>query len=455
MLRLLVIDDESAICRTLKLHFERRGFAVDTAQSADEGLAKLSSDPADVVISDIRMPGRDGLSLLHEIRRRLPQVPVIMITAFHDLDSTVAAMHGGAVDYVPKPIDLEELETAIDHAVRTHDATASDALVLESSDATGTIVGRSRAMKEVFKSIGMVSQSRVTVLILGESGTGKELVARAIHKASGDADRPFVAVNCAALVETLLESELFGHERGAFTGAVAARKGKVELAGEGTLFLDEVGELSPHMQGKLLRLLEEREYTPVGGDRTLVSRARFVAATNVDLGERVASGRFREDLYYRLNVVRIALPPLRERREDIPLLVEHLLAKINRDIRKGVRRVPADVMAALTAFDWPGNVRQLENTLMRAVVMAQGDALAMAHLSGDVGEALDPEVGANATADTGRTAEERSLKEVERAHIERVLAHTGWHKGRACEILGISRPRLERRIAEYGLTSDE
>ncbi len=456
MPRVLVIDDEQASCRTLKLHFTQRGFEVETALSAGEGLERLAARCADVVISDIRMPDRDGLSLLQEIGERYPDLPVIMITAFQDLDSTVAAMHGGAVDYVPKPIELEELDAAVDRAMSLRAEEGGDGLVLDSGAAAGTIIGRSRAMKEVFKSIGMVSQSRVTVLILGESGTGKELVARAIHQASPDAAQPFVAVNCAALPETLLESELFGHERGAFTGAVSAREGKVALAGEGTLFLDEVSELSPRMQGKLLRLLEEREYSPVGGTAAKISKARFITATNVDLAQRAKQGEFREDLYYRLNVVSIQIPPLRERREDIPLLVEHLLKKINREIYKGIRRVPSHVMEALVAYAWPGNVRELENVLMKTVVLAQGDVLNMADLPEEIaGEGAAGAPGRAARDPAAQSALQASLKEVERDHIKRVLAKTGWHKGRACRILGISRPRLERRIREYDLRPDE
>ena len=444
MPKLLIIDDDAASCRTLKLHFGQRGFEVDTAGNADEGLSRLLDAPADVVVSDIRMPGRSGLELLVDIRERLPDMPVIMITAFQDLDSTVAAMHGGAVDYVPKPIDIDELDTAVDKALSMQAEDSADVLIIDSAEAGGTIVGRSREMKEVFKSIGMVSQSRVTVLVLGESGTGKELVARAVHKASPDTAAPFIAVNCAALVETLLESEMFGHERGAFTGAVSARKGKVEMAGAGTLFLDEIGELSPRMQGKLLRLLEEREYSPVGNSKTLHSEARFIAATNVNLEARVKEGAFREDLYYRLNVVNIALPALRERPSDIAPLVEHLLKRINREVRKGIRCVASEVMDALMVFDWPGNVRQLENVLMKAVVMAQGDTLTLSD--------LPPELAAGHTNGNGAVETgPKSLKDMERRHIEEVLAGTGWHKGRACEILGISRPRLERRLREFNI----
>ncbi len=447
MPKLLIIDDDDASCRTLKLHFGRRGFEVETVGDANSGMSHLLANRVDAVVSDIRMPGRSGLELLTDIRERFPEMPVVMITAFQDLDSTVAAMHGGAVDYVPKPIDIDELDAAVDKALRIRAEDTADGLVIDSGETDGTIVGRSRAMKEVFKAIGMVSQSRVTVLVLGESGTGKELVARAIHRASPDAAAPFIAVNCAALVETLLESEMFGHERGAFTGAVSARKGKVELAGAGTLFLDEIGELSPRMQGKLLRLLEEREYSPVGSAATKRSDARFIAATNLDLAKRVTENAFREDLYYRLNVVNITLPPLRERLDDIGPLVEHLLQRINREVRKGIRRVTSEVMDALIAYDWPGNVRQLENVLMKAVVMAQGDTLTLADLPVEIA----PLGESRERADTADAPGHLSLKDIERRHIEEVLASTGWHKGRACEILGISRPRLERRLREFNI----
>ncbi len=450
MLRMLIVDDEQASARTLKLHFSER-FDVDTAGSADEGLEKLKQAGYDVMISDIRMPGRDGLSLLADVREHRPETPVIMITAFHDFESTVAAMHGGAVDYVHKPIDIEELESAVEKALALHGDGQSNALTIGEDEVRTSLVGHSKAIKEVFKSIGMVSQNRVTALILGESGTGKELVARAIHNTSHECNQPFVAINCAALVETLLESEMFGHEKGAFTGAVGSRKGKVELAGEGTLFLDEVAELSPRMQGKLLRLLEEREFHSVGGNATKVSEARFITATNADLAARVESGEFREDLFYRLNVVNIVLPPLRERTEDIPVLVEHLLKRINKDIHKGIRRVPGSVMAALTRYDWPGNVRELENVLMKAVVMAQGDALNIAHLPDEIvggGDIPAPLAGGERE---DQAASGKTLKDLEKNHIERVLTETGWHKGRACEILGISRPRLERRIKEFEL----
>jgi DNA-binding NtrC family response regulator len=460
MVRILVVDDDDNSSRTLKLYFDSQGYSVETTSNAADAFDAVNRDLPDVVISDISMPDEDGLSLLQRIRAVHPDVPVIMITAFQDMESTVAAMKGGAADYIHKPIDIEELDHAVEQAlanVRHHD---SDSLILDSSDATGTIVGRSRIMKEVFKAIGLVSQSQVTVLIMGESGTGKELVARAIHKASDDAGKPFVAVNCAALVETLLESEMFGHEKGAFTGAINLHKGKVELAGEGTLFLDEIGDLSPRLQSKLLRLLEEREYTPVGGSKTKISNARFVTATNADLEDKVSNGEFREDLYYRLNVFSIRLPALRDRREDIPILVEHLLKKMKTEVGREIRQVPNEVLETLSSHDWPGNIRQLENVLLKSAVSAQGNTLTMGYLPQEI---LDATNAGNMEctsvspthpkSPTGSDA--KSLKVMEREHIIQVLDSTGWHKGKTCEILGISRPKLERRIVEYGLLNGQ
>lgn len=449
MAHILIVDDDHAICKTLNLHFRQLGYQVSLANSAEEGASIAASSNVDAIISDIRLPGRDGISLLHEVKESRPALPVIMITAFHDLEMTVAAMQGGAADYVPKPIDLDELDAAVERVLSQEHVRDGDALVLGPPESSRSqIIGQSFAMKEVFKSIALVAQSRVTVLISGESGTGKELVARAIHNASAENQLPFVAINCAALVETLLESELFGHERGAFTGAVSAHKGKIEQVGEGTLFLDEIAELSPAMQGKLLRILEEREYTPLGGTQVKKSKARFITATNVNLKDRVDSGTFREDLFYRLNVVNIHLPPLRERRSDMPLLIDFLLRKINRDLKKNIRRVSGDVVACLTAYSWPGNVRQLNSVLMKAAVLESGDNLTIAH--------LPPEIACpcETAADTGEHDSRRpfsTLSELEKDYIGRVLNSTGWHKGKTCEILGISRPTLERRIHEFNL----
>lgn len=456
MAHILVVDDDTAICQTLRAHYQKKGYSVSTAHSAEDALGVLlHSRNIDAIISDIRLPGKSGLDLLSEVKGERSGLPVIMVTAFHDLEMTVAAMQRGASDYVPKPIDLSELDIAVERALLTKSALQTEhdkAVVIGAADTPRTqIIGQSFVMKELFKSIGLIAQSRVTALILGESGTGKELVARAVHNASAEKNLPFIAVNCAALVDSLLESELFGHERGAFTGAVNSHKGKIEQVGEGTLFLDEVAELSPLIQGKLLRVLEAREYCPVGGSQVRYSAARFIAATNVDLQARVASGDFREDLYYRLNVATIFLPALRDRREDIPLLVDFLIRKINKSLKKNIRQVSGEAMKCLLEYSWPGNVRQLENALMKAVVMERGDTL--------TADRFAPEIRENSSASTINQSqlpgELCSLRDVERDHIERVLIRTGWHKGKACEILGISRPTLERRIMEFALTAPD
>ncbi len=479
MAHILVIDDDEAIGKTLNLHLQQNNHRVSLSLDAEDGLHKVSAGDVDIVILDIRLPGRDGLSLLSDIRHLWPALPVIMITAFHDLETTVSAIQGGAADYVPKPIDLGELDAAITRLLPQHDK--QDGLLLSGSPepARNRIIGQSSAIKEVCKKIAFVSQSNVTVLILGESGTGKGLVARAIHEASAERKQPFIAVNCAALVETLLESELFGHERGAFTGAVNAHKGKIEQAGNGTLLLDEIAELSPAMQGKLLHVLQDREYSPVGGVQVLSTSTRFIAATNVNLWERVQSGRFREDLFYRLNVVLIELPPLRERSDDISLLVDFLLWRINRDLRKNIRRVTRDAMDCLQGYSWPGNVRELENVLMKAAVLERGDALTRHGLPAELKCACNPVaadrpllVAENLSSSGGQTNAEQNhaittkptavtpekacsefptLHEIERGYIVHALELTHWHKGKTCEMLGISRPKLERRIREFGL----
>lgn len=441
---LMVVDDEPSLLRSLALHFEERGFTVLAASSAEEAIGLgLLEEGTDLLISDVRMSGMNGLSLLDLLVKTRPNLPVIIMTAFYDMETTIAAMHGGAIEFMPKPVDIIRLDAAVDQALLR----GADFVEVSSGPPDSPLVGRSRAMAEIFRSVALVAQSRATVLITGESGTGKEVVARAIHGASAGRQNPFLAINCAALVETLLESELFGHVRGAFTGAVSAHVGKVEAAGEGSLFLDEIAELSLPMQGKLLRLLEAREYSPVGSTEIRRSRARFMAATNVDLAERVADGRFREDLYYRLNVVTVRMPPLRERRMDIPLLVDNLLRRVNSEAGRKILRISAGAMKALENHDWPGNVRELENVLTRAAVLARGDVITSVDLQEHpVAVALPGD-----ETEPSERPDSVSLKQVEREHIARVLAKTAWHKGRACEILGVSRSRLDRKLREYGL----
>src|ERR671924_54990 len=381
------------------MHLEERAFGVISAATGAEGFKLAEESSPSAIILDMRLPDASGIDLIPELKKRAAETPVLMITAHHDMATTILAMKAGAFDYIHKPIDIQALDVAIDRALEVRRLSrGTDFLDVAAARAVNIddIVGTSPAMQQLFKDVGRVAASRATVLIQGESGTGKELIARVIHSYSAGT-KPFIAINCSAIVETLLESELFGHEKGSFTGATAAKAGKFELAEDGSIFLDEIGELSQNLQAKLLRVLQERELERVGGVKRIPVRARILAATNRELAREVEAGRFREDLYQRLKVVTLAIPPLRERREDIPLLVEHLLAKINQRLHKNLRRVPRETLEKLMARLWPGNVRELENVLTRAAVLSQGDMLLEEHLV----EASRPPEPRSAGADGG------------------------------------------------------
>ena len=444
MTRVLVVDDDKSIRRSLEKFLGGEGYDVVAAADGKEALRMFAG--ADVVLLDLGLPGMDGFEVLTQLRAAPHPPPVVVITARDDMHSTVRAIQLGAYEYLVKPIDIDRLRLVVRRARESRDAErALGQFVARESESyqVGNIIGKSASIREVYKQIGAVSTSKASVLVLGESGTGKELVAKAIHYASADRDQPFVAINCTAFAPGVLESELFGHVKGAFTGAVCDKVGRFELAGGGTLFLDEIGELSLELQAKLLRVVQERTFERVGDGRPVPLRARVIAATHRDLAAMVERGEFREDLYYRLRVVELRLPPLRERAEDVPLLVDGLLSKINREVHKHVRAVPPETMAALVRYPWPGNVRELENALTRAVVLSQGEVLEARHL---------PIVG-GAPAKAAATGEPEmiSLREVERRHIERVLGAVAWNKRRACAVLEISRPTLDRKIDEYAL----
>ncbi len=440
--KVLVVDDDRSIRESLELYLEEEGFLVSLAHDAEQALAKATESRPDVVILDIRLGGDSGLDLLPVLQKSFPGVAVIMVTAFSDMETTVNAMKWGAVDYIQKPIDIEELRAAIDKAldaIRTRGR--SDSVTMRGGPLVARgLIGDSRGMREIYKRIGLASQSLATVLILGESGTGKELIAQAIHEHT-DSDAPFVAVNCSAIVGTLLESELFGHVRGAFTGAVSNAEGKFIAAGKGTIFLDEIGELSLTLQAKLLRVLQEREVVPVGGSSPKPMRARVIAATNRDVEVMLKQGELREDLYYRLKVVSFRVPPLRERPGDIPMLIEHLLRKTNQNLGRRVTVVPKRVMDRLISLPWRGNVRELENLLTSAVALSSGEVL---------DEALIPSPEA-VPESTSTDQPLRSLKEVERLAIAGAIRRIGTNKGRLCEALGISRPTLERKLGAHEL----
>jgi DNA-binding NtrC family response regulator len=437
--RILIVDDDEAIRTSTAESLVRHDREVRLADSASVALSGLDRWRPDVILCDVRMPGIDGLELLELLTERLPSADVIMMTAFDDMPTIVSAMRAGAVEFLVKPLDLHELRRTVDRLFDDR-ASRKSAEVPEVADAGSVdlLVGRDPRMIQVFKLIGQAASLRTTVLIRGESGTGKELVARAIHRNSEQSKDPFVPVNCAALPATLLESELFGHVRGSFTGATSDRRGRFAIAGKGTLFLDEIGDTSLEFQTKLLRVLQDREYQPVGSEKTERTEARVIAATHRSLESMVKSGLFREDLYYRLRIIEIELPPLRERTDDIPLLVRQLIARAGKALQSGPVSIHEDAMRLLVSHTWPGNVRELENCLIRAIVLATGGVIRPEHL-------------VFSSAQNSSASLLGSLDSAERDHISRVYAATGRQKTRTAEILGVSRPRLDRLLGKHGL----
>jgi two-component system nitrogen regulation response regulator GlnG len=469
--RILVVDDEESVRWALRKAMEQAGYGVDLAADGLAGLAAAADAAVDLVLLDVRLPGQDGLELLREIRKRRPDLPVIMMTAYGTLQVAVEAMKLGAYDYIGKPFDTDEVLLVVQKALEAQ-ALAQEVARLrqtvEGSVDLGGIVGGSPAMQQIFKAVGKVAGTDLTVLIRGESGTGKELVARAIHENSRRKGRPFVPVNCAAIPRELLESELFGHERGAFTGAMAARRGRFEQAEGGTIFLDEVGDMDPSLQTKLLRVLQERYIERLGGEGSIPVDVRIIAATNQDLEAAVASRAFREDLFYRLNVVAIHLPPLRDRREDIPTLVVHFLTAFAQEQRTAPKVVSPEAGELLLAYGWPGNVRELENVVKRASALATTSLILPDHLPETIRHAAGlPEAATPQNpfpADWIR-AELALLKGgldghlhdhfvscVERPLLELVLRRTGGNQVKAAELLGINRNTLRKRIKELGIS---
>ena len=442
MKSVLVIDDDPLIRKTLSSYLSKKGFEALVAEDGEEGLQKYEERIPDLVILDIRLPDVDGLEVLGRIREKNPNASIIIMTAYDDMKTTIEAIKSGAFEYLVKPLDYVELDLTIDKAFQIRSLEDKVSYLLEEKQKEYTIdniIGRSVKMREVFKLIGSVANTRTNILIQGESGTGKELVAKAIHYNSPNKEEPFIVINCSAISDTLLESELFGHVKGAFTDAVYETKGKFEIAGKGTLFLDEIGDISANLQSKLLRVIETRDFMKVGGEKILKTEARIIAATNQDLKKLIEIGKLREDLYYRLKVVEIALPPLRDRKEDIPELVAYLLEKINRDLRKNVRKVPPEVMKTMMNLPWEGNVRELENALIRGVILAKGDVILDENLALEIGDKkLYPK-------------QLVPLKEVEKDYIQHVLKATKGNKTRTSQILQITRPTLDKKIKEYKL----
>ena len=442
MTKVLIVDDEAIIRESLRDWLADVGYDVLTADNGAQALALIARDKPAIAIIDLVMPGMDGIELLKRAKESSPGIEVIIITAYGSIPTAISAMRAGAYDYIEKPFCPERAELLINKLVK-HQRLIEENISLhhklEERYRFENIIAKSPRMQQVIEVIKVVARSNATVLITGESGTGKELVARAIHSRSYRKDKPFVAVSCAALPESLLESELFGHERGAFTGAHAQRKGKFEAANRGTLFLDEIGEMSANIQVHLLRVLEEKEFARVGGNEPVRVDVRVISATNKEVKKAVAGGGFREDLYYRLNVVTIELPPLRERREDIPLLAQHFLNKFAVENQKEISDFSSEATDFLLKYDWPGNVRELENAIERAVILAQNPRI----------EATDlPQENRLAA---GSALPGQSLTEVEKNHILSVLGKTGSNYTRAAKILKISRATLYNKVKAYGL----
>ena len=450
--RLLLVDDDEAACRLLSEVLEREAYRVVSALSADEAIAKLDEEgPFDAVLTDLRMPRKSGLDLLRVLRGRDPEALVLVLTAFGDAAAAGEAIRAGAYDFISKPYDIQTLRETLDRALgrrrlaRRRSATETMGTGSEEPEALA-LVGHSPAIIDVMKTLARVAPSQATVLVQGETGTGKELVARTIHRYSERASRRFVAVNCSALAEGLLESEVFGHVKGAFTGAAASRPGLFREADKGTLFLDEIGDISPALQARLLRALQEHEIVPVGSETPVKIDVRVIAATHRDLPDLVRQGRFREDLYYRLDVVTLKLPPLRERRQDIPLLVDHFLRALSSRHGRGPVAVDPEALRRLLGYDWPGNIRELQNVLERAVLLAEQGVIGPEHLATTVRSS------AAALPDTPVLSPAlRGLEEVEREHVIRVLAATGGNREESSRILGISRRTLTRMIQRWGL----
>ncbi len=456
---ILIVDDEKNYPLILSAVLQDVGYETLTANSGMEALEILNHANADVdlVLTDMKMPVMDGIELLEKIKAINPHLPVMMMTAYGTVEKAVEAMQKGAYNYILKPFDNEGLIIFVKKAIDMHQVVKDNLRlrdVVETRYNFGNIVGKSKRMQEVFELIKKMAPSSATVLIEGESGTGKELVAKSIHFNSPRKDKPFIAVNCSALSENLLESELFGHEKGAFTGAVAMKKGRFELADGGTLFLDEIGELSQNLQVKLLRVLQERAFERVGGIRPLPVNIRIIAATNKNLKHETEQGRFREDLYYRLNVLYLVLPPLRERVEDIRLLVDHMIEKYASERRPGqqVTGVDPEVDRLLYGYNWPGNVRELENAIERAMVLCPGNIIGICDLPREFKKSIGHSLHMEGISDNAKLYE--TLDMVEKSMIERALAISGNVQSRAAELLGIGKSGLNQKIKKYGIKVD-
>lgn len=444
-----ICDDEEGILSYLKKLLESQGLEVETFSCGSALLKRLRERPAygpALLLQDLKMPDIDGIQMLNEVKKLLPALPVIIMTAFGTIDVAVEAIKQGAYDFVTKPFPKEKILAIVDNIIEREGLIKENQALkneLNKASASSAIVFKSESFREIFELTLQVAESEANILILGESGTGKELIAGAIHSHSKRKNNRILSINCAALTDSLFGSQLFGHIRGAFTGAISTQKGLFEEADGGTMFMDEIGDMSLAIQAKLLRAIQEQNFIPVGSTKPKSVNVRFVAATNKDLAKEVSEGRFREDLYYRLNVITISLPPLRDRREDIEPLVRHFLSKHSTKMMKHVTDIHADALELLNTYNWPGNIRELENVIERAVILSRGAMITAENLPiwknmCDV----EPDLSVDRLV---------SLENIELEHIKRILAKTGYHKSRTAEILGISRKTLDRKIAEFSL----
>ncbi len=439
--RVLVVDDEPMVCLALTNWLEEENYFAQAVEDGPQAVKAVREENWDIVLLDLRMPGMDGMEVLKQVKEIAPQTVVIMMTAYASIPGAVQAMQEGAYDYIVKPLDVDQLTLMLKRIVEHQQLITENILLrkrLTEQYEYEDIIGRSEAMQEVFSMIKAVTDTNATVLITGETGTGKELVARAIHSNSSQRYGPFVATSCGALPETLLESELFGYEKGAFTGADRTKKGRFELANGGTLFLDEVGDISMKTQIRLLRVLQEKSFSRLGGTEQIKVDVRLISATNRDLVAAIEEGSFRSDLYYRLNVVSIQLPPLRERIDDVPLLAAHFINKYNVEFNKKFDRVDRKAMDFMMDYHWPGNVRELENVIERAIVIDQGPQMKVKHLP-------------FCNIESPLTEEPRSLQEVEKSHIEKMLQRNDWNIAKTARLLNIDRSTLHKKIKKFGL----
>jgi DNA-binding NtrC family response regulator len=457
MNKILIVDDELNMRLVLQAMLKKEGYAVTTASNGMEALKILKVDQMDIVVTDLKMPKLDGMGLLGEIIRDYPSIPVIIITAHGTIATAVDALKKGAFDYITKPFEQDELKQVIQKAVKTRRLDEDEALLNPDDIDRYGIIGSSDRITEIFETIKRVAPTTTTILITGETGTGKELIARAIHRNSPRKNNPFIKINCAAIPESLMESELFGYEKGAFTGAATKKQGRFELAHKGTLFLDEVGELPKDMQVKLLQVIQEQEFERVGGLQTIKVDVRLITATNRNLFEDVKDGRFREDLYYRLNVIPAHLPPLRERKEDIPVLIGFFIEKFNKKLDRSVKYIDEKVTNLLIQYAWPGNIRELENLVERMILMARGDTIVFADLPSELKTAIE----SDSTSPSGirqkpfKDIMKNHMEDIEKQMIISVLEECGNNVTRAAKQLGLSRKGLQLKMMKYKLRRSE